>query len=106
MATKKAVAAVKADALAVEKKAVEKKPIQKKATVKKPAAKKDIKVKAVVEYQGKQVEEKDIVAAVKKAWTRSGKRVGDIKNIDLYIKPEENAVYYVINESDAGVVEF
>ena len=74
-------------------------------TVKK-AAKKDIKVKAFVEYYGKQVEEKDIIARVKKAWTKSGKKVGDIKEMDLYIKPEENAVYYVINGTETGVVEF
>ena len=70
-------------------------------TVKK-AAKKDIKIKAFVEYYGKQVEEKDIIARVKKAWTRSGKKVGDIKEMDLYIKPEENAVYYVINGTETG----
>lgn len=74
-------------------------------TVKK-AAKKDIKVKAFVEYYGKQVEEKDIIARVKKAWTKSGKKVGDIKEMDLYIKPEENAVYYVINGTESGAVEF
>ncbi len=74
-------------------------------TVKK-AAKKDIKIKAFVEYYGKQVEEKDIIARVKKAWTRSGKKVGDIKEMDLYIKPEENAVYYVINGTETGAVEF
>ena len=70
------------------------------------AAKKDIKVKAFVEYYGKQVEEKDIIARVKKAWTKSGKKVGDIKEMDLYIKPEENAVYYVINGTETGAVEF
>ena len=74
-------------------------------TVKK-AAKKDIKVKAFVEYYGKQVEEKDIITRVKKAWTKSGKKVGDIKEMDLYIKPEENAVYYVINGTETGAVEF
>ena len=74
-------------------------------TVKK-AAKKDIKVKAFVEYYGKPVEEKDIIARVKKAWTKSGKKVGDIKEMDLYIKPEENAVYYVINGTETGAVEF
>ena len=74
-------------------------------TVKK-AAKKDIKVKAFVEYYGKQVEEKDIIARVKKAWTKSGKKVGDIKEMALYIKPEENAVYYVINGTETGAVEF
>ena len=72
----------------------------------KKAAKKDIKIKAFVEYYGKQVEEKDIIARVKKAWTRSGKKVGDIKEMDLYIKPEENAVYYVINGTETGAVEF
>ena len=43
---------------------------------------------------------------VKKAWTKSGKKVGDIKEMDLYIKPEENAVYYVINGTETGAVEF
>ena len=60
----------------------------------------------LIEYYGKQVEEKDIIARVKKAWTRSGKKVGDIKEMDLYIKPEENAVYYVINGTETGAVEF
>ena len=62
--------------------------------------------KAEVEYYGKQVDEKDIIANVKKAWTKSGRKVGDIKTIDLYIKPEEGAVYYVINGSDTGAVAF
>ena len=54
------------------KASVEKKAPAKKAPAKKTTAKKDIKVKAVVEYYGKQVEEKDMIAAVKKAWTKSG----------------------------------
>lgn len=88
------------------KASVEKKAPAKKAPAKKTTAKKDIKVKAVVEYYGKQVEEKDMIAAVKKAWTKSGRKVADIKTIDLYIKPEEGAVYYVINGIDTGVVAF
>ena len=88
------------------KASVEKKAPAKKAPAKKTTAKKDIKVKAVVEYYGKQVEEKDMIAAVMKAWTKSGRKVADIKTIDLYIKPEEGAVYYVINGIDTGVVAF
>ncbi len=76
------------------------------ASAKKPAVKKEIKVKTIVEYYGKQVEEKDIIASVKKAWTRSGKKVGDIKSMELYIKPEEAAVYYVINKTETGAVAF
>ena len=43
---------------------------------------------------------------MKKAWTASGKKVGDIKTMDLYIKPEETTVYYVINGTETGSVEF
>ena len=84
----------------------EKKSAVKKPTAKKAAAKKEMKVEAVVEYYGKQVEEKDMIANVKKAWTKSGKKVGDIKSMKLYIKPEEAAVYYVINGTETGVVAF
>ncbi len=91
---------------AAEKKEEVKKAPAKKAPAKKTAVKKEVKVKAVVEYYGKQVDEKDIIANVKKAWTKSGKKVGDIKTIDLYIKPEEGAVYYVINGNDTGAVAF
>lgn len=83
-----------------------KKTEEKKTAPKKSAVKKEIKINAIVEHQGRQVEEKTMVAAVKKEWTRSGKKVGDIKTIDLYIKPEENAVYYVINGIDTGNVAF
>ena len=93
-----------------EKKAAAKATSEKKATgkttAKKTVAKKEMKVKAVVEYYGKQVEEKDMIASVKKAWTKSGRKVGDIKSMKLYIKPEEAAVYYVINGTDTGAVAF
>ncbi len=29
-----------------------------------------------------------------------GKRVGEIKTLELYVKPEEGAVYYVINSEE------
>ena len=83
-----------------------KKTTTKKTTAKKSTAKKEIKVSAFVEYYGKQVEEKEIIARVKKAWTSSGNKIGDIKTMDLYIKPEESAVYYVINGTSTGAVAF
>lgn len=95
-------AEVKEDA----KKATVKETAAKKPAAKKPAVKKEIKVKAVVEYYGKQVDEKDIIANVKKAWTKSGRKVSDIKTMELYIKPEEAAVYYVINGTETGAVAF
>lgn len=59
-----------------------------------------------VEYCGMQLEDKAIIAAVKKAWTDAGHKVGDIKTMDLYIKPEEAAVYYVINQTATGKIAF
>ena len=64
------------------------------------------KTSMFVEYQGKQAEDKAIIAAVKKAWTEAGNKVGDMKTLELYIKPEEASVYYVINETETGKVEF
>lgn len=75
-----------------------------KTTAKKETTKKEIKINAIVEDHGRQIEESAIVANVKKAWKASGKKIGDIKTIELYIKPEENAVYYVVNGTDTGAV--
>ena len=63
-----------------------------------------MKTNTYVEYAGKQVEEKTVVASVKQVWTEAGNKVKDIKTMDLYIKPEESAVYYVINETFTGSV--
>ena len=96
----KETAGVVADKVAEETKEVVKK-------AKKAAAKKEIKTSLFVQCFGKEVEEKDMIASVKKAWTKeNGKKVGDIKTITLYVKPEEAAVYYVINGTDTGKVEF
>lgn len=114
--TKKAVAEVKKvteEKVAEVKEAATEKAVEvkkttetKKAAPKKAAAKKEIKTTLIVEHQGKQVGDKEMVAAVKKAWTKSGKKIGDIKTMTLYVKPEEAAVYYVINDTETGKVEF
>ena len=73
-----------------------KKETAKKAPAKRTAAK-DIKTSVVVQFAGKEVAEKDLIAAVKKAYTKKGNKVGDIKTIEIYVKPEESAAYYVVN---------
>lgn len=88
------------DAKEVAKEVVKK---AKKATT---TTKKEIKTSLFVEYYGKQVEDKAIIASVKKAWTKSGHKTSDIKTMELYVKPEEAAVYYVINKTETGKVEF
>ena len=51
---------------------------------------------------------KTVAKAVTKTATKTVKKAAkkDIKEMDLYIKPEENAVYYVINGTETGAVEF
>ena len=100
--TVEAEAAVKAEAKAEAPKAEAKKAEEpKKETAKKTPAKritaKDIKTSVVVQFAGKEVAEKDLIAAVKKAYTTKGNKVGDIKTIEIYVKPEESAAYYVVN---------
>ena len=89
---------VKPEAKKAEAKKAEepKKETAKKAPAKRTAAK-DIKTSVVVQFAGKEVTEKDLIAAVKKAYTKKGNKVGDIKTIEIYVKPEESAAYYVVN---------
>lgn len=79
----------------------------KKAPEKKPAVKKtaEIKTTLCVQYLGKEVFEKELIARVKKAWTSKKNKVSDIRTIDMYVKPEDNAVYYVINGDFSGSIE-
>ena len=58
-----------------------------------------------VQYQGAEESVEDLVAAAKAAFAaeHSRTKVADLK---LYIKPEERAAYYVVNEKFAGRVDF
>lgn len=58
-----------------------------------------------LEYGANTVESKAIIAAAKKVWVDEGnknRKVKDLLKLDLYVKPEENAVYYVFNDDESG----
>ena len=58
-----------------------------------------------VQFGGNTVESKEIIAAAKKIWVDEGnqnRKVKDLLKLDLYVKPEENAVYYVFNDDESG----
>ncbi len=61
-----------------------------------------MKSNVILEFQGNQVAVKDIVEMAKKTWKDSGNKVSDLKDMRLYVKPEENAIYYVFNDSVDG----
>ena len=57
------------------------------------------KVNAKIELQfgDKAINEEQLVSMAKKAY---GKK--DVKNLDIYVKPEENKAYYVVNNDVTG----
>lgn len=67
--------------------------------------KKEIAAEVYVQFRGKEVSAKDVLENVKMIWTdEMGKKDKDIKDIKLYIKPEENKAYYVINGDVTGAI--
>lgn len=59
------------------------------------------KVQMYVQYQGREISQEEVVEAVKSAWTGA-----PIKTLALYVKPEDGAVYYVVNGGEGGRIEF
>ncbi|MCC8016137.1 MAG: DUF6465 family protein [Clostridiales bacterium] len=41
----------------------------------------------------------------KKAYVEAGNKASSIKSVKVYVKAEDNAVYYVINDSVSGKAE-
>lgn len=84
-----------------EKKAPVKRGAAKKeaATAKKTAAvKKEIQETVFVQFAGAEYNLETIRTNVKNAWiAETGKKESDIKEIQIYVKPEERAAYYVVN---------
>lgn len=95
-------------------KAAEKKTARKTATKKAPAKKAaeksveapaekaaETKTTIILEYCGRQVTETTMIAGAKKVWAEAG-RTEAIESMELYVKPEDGAVYCVINGEPIG----
>lgn len=76
----------------------------KKAVAK--ATKKPVKEEVYLQYAGKEINKDELVKQVKEIWTKQLKnKVGDIATITLYLKPEENKAYYVVNGDVSGSLD-
>ena len=107
---------VKAEAKApAAKKAAEKKPATKKtaaktttakaATAKKAPARKAVKaeIKVAIQFADKNYTAEDLAKIANDVWVYDyGKDAADLKDVQLYVKPEESKVYYVFNNEIAG----
>ena len=80
-----------------------KKETAKKATVKAAAKKVEQKCEMHIQYAGKSYSQEDLVKIAKDVWKYDLKRkVGELSSVELYVKPEENKVYYVMNGEFTG----
>ena len=100
---KKTAAKPAAEKTAAEKPASAAKPAAKKAPAKTAAAKAEAKEIVTVQFAGKSYSTEDLVKIAKDVWKYDlGKNEADFKDVELYVKPEESSVYYVINGDVTG----
>lgn len=79
-------------------KKAEKKPVEKKET-----KKAELKTALHVQFAGKSYAEEDLMKMAKDVWKYDLKqKAGDLVSVELYVKPEENMVYYVMNKDFTG----
>lgn len=82
---------------AVKAETVKKETVKKAAPAKKATTKKAVEPTVVVQFGGQEVAMATVIENAKKAFEAEGNKVSSIKEIQIYVKPEEYAAYYVIN---------
>ena len=77
-----------------------------KTAAKTTAAKKAEPVTEVyVQYWGKEIHTSEVADRIKKIWTEDmGKKASELKDLRIYIKPEDNGAHYVINGDVTGFI--
>ena len=103
-AAKKATATVQTE-VKETKKATTKKATATKATAEKAPAKKAAAKKAevTVEFAGKAYSTEQLVQIAKDVWKYDlGRKATEFKTVEIYVKPEENQAYYVVNGEVTG----
>ena len=111
-AAKKKTAAKKTAAKTTTK-TTAKKTAAKKTTAKKTTAaakkaadeKAEVRTEIFLQFAGKEYTQDEILQKVKDIWTYDlNNNVDDIKDVQLYLKPEESAAYYVVNGNTTGKI--
>ena len=96
-------------AVKTEKKAASAAPAAPKKRGPKPGSKKTpkeaLKPEVIIQFQGREATIEDAIEKAKGEYVAAGHRVSSIKSLQVYLKPEEAAAYYVINQKFAGKVD-
>lgn len=59
----------------------------------------------VLQFDGQEFDLGAVEANVKKNWKDAGKKLSEIVDLDIYVKPQEAKVYYVVNKEVEGSVD-
>ena len=65
---------------------------------------KKINTRVVFQLLGNEIETTTLIEQAKAEFFATGGKEAEIKEIEIYIKPEDNAAYYVINGNVSGKV--
>ena len=94
------VAEVKEETVVVAEETKEEKPKAKRTR------KAKIKTSIVVQAHDREVSMEEAIERATEDWCKSGNDRADLKEIAVYVKPEEAAIFYVINGRATGRVSF
>lgn len=86
--------------LELEKKTTKKRQTKKMVT----KSSNPLSTKVVFQYNGSEVELQCLIEKAKQAFLEESGKDTLIQSLDIYVKPEDNAAYYVVNGSAAGKV--
>ena len=75
-----------------------------KRTAKKEYARQALK-ETYVQVNGNEYKQSEILEKVEASFIEAGHKLTALKNLQLYIKPEDNAAYYVVNGEITGKVD-
>ena len=59
-----------------------------------------------VQYGDHELRTEDIAARCRENYEQNGGDLADLKELQIYVKPEDNAAYYVVNGSTTGKIVF
>lgn len=64
------------------------------------------KKNVVIQYQGRERQQENLMALIRRDILEHGMKDEEIEKVDIYIKPEEQTVFYVVNDTVDGRIPF
>lgn len=81
------------------------KPLKSAQAAKKAAKKAQGADEVFIQFGGKEISHKDVLARIRETYKNSG-ATDIITSLKAYVKPEESKIYYVINKDITGSIDY